>query len=150
MRRQVVQLSQGSRAALTARAAALADEFLSVTPVNERLAQMILPELDGVRDKLRIDIDNLVVDNNQVPRTYTGDEIHALAEQEVLPNPFDNLVPGTKQERRAPPVPGGFKPTKLWHASTVPGLALRSLQPGHDGMLHLHTTARGLEESFPG
>ena len=148
LRRQVQQFADGGRAALTARAAALADEFLSVTPVNERLAQMVLPELDNVRVRLQSDIQNLVVENNQVPRAYTGDEIHALAEQEVLPNPFDYLVPGTKQERRAPPVPGGFKPTKLWHASTVKGLDLRSLQPGHDGMLHLHTTARGLEESF--
>ena len=146
LRRQVEQLANGSRAALTARAAALADEFLSVTPVNDRLAQMVLQELDEVRGRLRTDITNLVVENNQVPRTYTGDEIQALAEQEILPNPFDHLVPGTKQTRRAPPVPGGFRPPKLWHGSTVPGLDLRSLRPGHDGMLHLHTTARGIEE----
>ena len=148
LRRQVEQFASGGRAALTARAAALADEFLSVTPVNQRLAEMVLPELDNVRGRLQTDIQNLVVENNRVPRTYTGDEIHSLAEQEVLPNPFDHLVPGTKQERRAPPVPGGFKPTKLWHASTVPGLDLRTLRPGHDGMLHLHTTARGLEDVF--
>ena len=148
LRRQVEQFAVGGRAALTARAAALADEFLSVTPVNDQLARMVLPELDGVRSRLQVDINNLVVENNRVPRTYTGDEIHTMADQEVLPNPFDHLVPGTKQERRTPPVPGAFKPTKLWHASTVPGLDLRTLQPGHDGMLHLHTTARGLEESF--
>ena len=148
LRRQVEQFANGGRAALTARAKDLADEFLSVTPVNEQLARMVLPELDNVRAKLQTDIQGLVVQNNQAPRTYTGNEIHRLAEQEVLPNPFDHLVPGTKQERRAPPVPGGFKPTKLWHASTIQGLDLRSLRPGHDGMLHLHTTARGLEESF--